>query len=298
MGRYRLRLDSHWLYHFTGQQSHTLIASGRERTARAYRTAARGLIAFNAGRDLPLKHLNSCLIKDFENDMKHKGKTLNTISFYMRNLRAIYNKAIACKRIADTGQNPFSDVYTGVQKTRKRSLTMDQLKTLNDLDLSLGSGTTAGAKEGSSVRDQEIFRGLDAARRLFLFCFHARGMSFVDLAYLRKENIQGKRIRYYRKKTGGLIELKITPVMQEIIHSFSLQTRDSLYIFPILVSPHKPLRLQYESGLRLQNNRLKRLARLAGIHSAVSTHVSRHSWASAAKKENLPVIPVRSMPRR
>lgn len=84
-------------------------------------------------------------------------------------------------------------------------------------------------------------------------------MSFVDMAYLQKKNISGDVLRYFRKKTGQLIEIKITKVMQQLIDSFSVEMKNSLYIFPIIVDPKKNNRLQYESGLRLHNKRLKAL---------------------------------------
>lgn len=77
--------------------------------------------------------------------------------------------------------------------------------------------------------------------------------------------------------------------MQSIINSFSERVRQSPYLFPIIRDSGKKTRLQYESGLRLQNKRLEKLANLAGIKEKVTTHVARHSWATMAKRENLPL---------
>lgn len=290
-GNYRLAHDSDKLLCYVEKQALSLIRSEQERTARGYRTVARGLVAFNKGKDIPLKHINNCLIKDFEKDMKQKGKTPNTISFYMRNLRAIYNKAIADKHIQAKPLNPFKDVYTSIQKTQKRALSMDEIQRLNALDLTAMPQSDKEEKS-PSPRQENINEGLDQAKRLFFFSFHARGMSFVDLAYLRKENIRSGTISYYRKKTGGLIRLKLTAPMQEIIESFATEVSHSPYVFPIIKDQNKSHRLQYESGLRLQNSRLKKLSALAKLESmspVLSTHVARHSWATLAKRENLPL---------
>jgi integrase len=258
-----------------------LIRSGQERTAEAYRTVSRGLIRFNKGKDIPLKHINANLIKNFERDMKAKGKSLNTISYYMRNLRAIYNKAIRDKQIEAKAVNPFSDVFTGFKKTRKRALSLDELKQLDRLDfLRLTRDKSQGIIPDAC---------LSKAWRIFFFCFYARGMNFVDMAYLRKENIRGGVISYYRKKTGQLIEIKLTPVLQELIDSFSRDVKFSPYVFPVITDPDKPARRQYQSALRLQNIYLKKLCKLAGVKSKVTTHVTRHSWATIAKEENLPI---------
>lgn len=269
------------LLNFVRRLSGELIRIGQERTARAYRTAALGLVDFNNGRDLPLVHINSFLIKSYERVLKEKGKSLNTISFYMRNLRAVYNKAIRKGYIEGKQENPFQEVYTGVDKTRKRALNTGEIQRLYDMEFS----RFLEKKSAISSEDQSLYK----AWRLFFFCFHSRGMSFVDMAYLRKDNIHGNIIRYYRKKTGQLIEVKVTPRLQLLIDSFAKDVKNSPYLFPIIRDNDKSKRLYYESGLRQQNRCLKLLAVKAGINRSLSTHVSRHSWATLAKKENLPI---------
>ncbi len=268
------------LLSFVQRLSGELIRLGQDRTARAYKTAAYGLVDFNNGKDMPLFHINGFLIKNYERMLKEKGRTLNTISFYMRNLRAIYNKAIQKGYFESKQENPFREVYTGVDKTRKRALSTEEIQRLHDLEFSGFLNKKKMNPDNSS---------LYKAWRLFFFCFHARGMSFVDMAYLRKSNIHGDLIRYYRKKTGQLIEVKITSRLQLLIDSFAGDVKNSPFLFPIIRDSHKSKRLYYESGLRQQNKYLKMLAAKAGISKCLSTHVSRHSWATMAKKENLPI---------
>ncbi|GAB6118876.1 phage integrase SAM-like domain-containing protein [Dysgonomonas termitidis] len=277
---------------FAELQARNLLRAGQERTARAYRTVSRGLITFNKGRDIPLSQINACMMKEFESYLKERGKAMNTISYYMRMLRAIYWKAVKEKLIDARRENPFDHVFTGFQKTRKRALDLESLRALNSLDFSaileqqtLRKADTCEPAEGSSPLDS----GLYTSWRYFFFCFHARGMSFVDMAYLRKENIRQGVISYYRKKTGQKIEVTVTAPLQRIIDSFSGEVRYSPYLFPVIRDTDKSPRLQYENGLRLQNKRLKRLSALAGIEGKLSTHVSRHSWATTGKKQNLPL---------
>lgn len=240
---YRRSTDKKSLSAFTARLCQDLQQQGRERTARAY----------------------------------------NTISYYMRNLRAIYNKAIDEGLIENGKSNPFSQVYTGVRSTRKRALSKPSLLRLAELDVLADICPQRAPKEYGQRGE------LLDAQRLFFFSFHARGISFVDLAYLRKDNIRHGVLSYYRKKTGRQIEVKVSPAMQSIINSFSERVRQSPYLFPIIRNSGKKTRLQYESGLRLQNKRLKKLANLAGVKEKVTTHVARHSWATMAKRENLPL---------
>lgn len=282
---YREKKDENNLGGYTERLSRELEQRGQYRTSRAYLTVVRGLLKFNKGEDIPLKHIDSCLIKDFEISLRNKKRSPNTLSYYMRNLRAIYNKAIAEHRILRlSDEGPFSGVYTGVTKTMKRALTLNEIKALHDLDL-------RGRLQAQSPfsPEYEYYKGLYDAQRYFTFCFDARGMCFVDLAYLQKSNICGDILRYVRKKTGQQIEVKLIGELSDIIASFSDETCDIPYVFPIIRHPEKSARLQYENGLRMQNARLKKLASLAGIQKPLSTHWARHSWANIGKQENIPL---------
>ncbi|MDR1503206.1 MAG: site-specific integrase [Prevotella sp.] len=282
---------------FSAHLSRGLLHSGQDRTARAYRTAVRMLISFNKMRDIPLKHINACLIKEFETYLKDCGKAMNTISYHMRMLRAIYWKAVKERLIKAQGENPFGSVFTGFEQTRKRALDSDKLKDLHQLDFSAlleqevsVISTPGGRYAVLNPSDNQFYdKGLYDCWRYFFFCFLARGMSFVDMAYLRKENIRQGVICYYRKKTGQKIEISVSPALRRIIDSFAAEVRSGPYLFPVIRDKYKSARLQYESGLRVQNRRLKKISALAGLECRLSTHVSRHSWATIGKKQNLPL---------
>jgi len=273
---YKFQNNTEYLTIYTHKVSNVLIRAGQERTARAYRSAVESFIAFHKGKDILIKQINSGLIKEYERSLKETGKSPNTISFYMRNLRAIYYRAIKEKIIQPKSENPFSDVFTGVDKTRKRALDIEDIVAIERTDLSI-------------VKDEKERLRLERCRNIFRFCFYARGMSFVDMAFLRKENVKNEVISYYRRKTGKLIELKITPVLRQIIDYFENEMKYSEYLFPVITEKDKNKRLQYETGLGRQNKDLKRLAKIAGINKIISTHVSRHSWATIAKYERLPL---------
>lgn len=273
---YKYQNNTENLSVYTHKISNLLARSGQERTARAYRSATESLIAFNKNKDLLMKQINSGLLKEYEKYLKEGGKSLNTISFYMRNIRAIYYRAIKEKIIQPKSENPFSEVFTGIDKTKKRALGIEEIVAIERVDTSI-------------IKDERERLRLERCRNIFRFCFYARGMSFVDMAYLRKENIKNDVISYYRRKTGKLIELKLTPVLRQIIDYFEKDTKYSDYFFPIIHDKTKSKRLQYETGLGRQNKDLKKLAEIAGISKNISTHVSRHSWATIAKYERLPL---------
>jgi len=280
---YRRKTDEGTLLGYTESLAEAMEKRGQYRTAAAYRTVTRGLVKYNNGEDVPLKHINACLMKDFEIHLKDNGRLPNTISYYMRNLRAIYNKAVTDKKIVKRrDENPFAGVYTGTTKTMKRALSLDEVQQLHAIDF---AALFEDKKAGS--REYDTAENLSRSWRYFSFCIYARGMSFVDMAYLRKDSIRSGFIRYVRKKTGQQIEFKVTGAIQEIIDSFAGETTGSPYIFPIIRDNGLAAYRQYEAALRCQNNRLKKLASLAGI-KPISTHVARHTWASVGKLKNLP----------
>jgi integrase len=266
-----------------------LEAAGQKRTAKAYRTAVRRLVEYNDRQDISLKHIDSVLIKGFEKRLKDDGKLPNTVSFYMRNIRAICNKAAGAGVLTLMEvEKPFANVYTGINRTMKTALPVGDLQKLRNIDF---AESLKMKKQGSIAyaRMENLYRSW----RYFFFCFYARGMSFVDMAYLRKSSINGGIIRYCRRKTGQQLEIRITPELDALIRSFAKETAGSPYLFPVVRSGDEKARTQYENALRLQNMHLKRLAQMAGIKGIVSSHVARHTWASIGKRENVP-LPVLS----
>jgi len=309
---YRRRLSGSLLSSYVDKLSEELIAEGRERTARAYRTVRNGILNFY-GNDLSFKYINSSLMHKFQTYMLSEGKEMNTISFYMRNLRAIYNRAVKEHLIEERRENPFSSVYTGIHTTKKRALSKKDMAILQAWDPMEEMKNWESLSEARSnelkIKNEGIcghtMAGLRQAQLLFLFSFLARGMSFVDMAFLRKTDIKNGAIRYRRKKTGQLLEVTITDTMQTIINNFEIETDLSPYVFPLIRKPGENERLQYESALRTQNNRLKRLAALLKVkceklkvkdnsslftfNFSLSSHVARHTWATIAKAAEIPL---------
>ena len=233
-----------------------------------YRTAVRSFLSFlsHTKQEISLRSVNANLMKGYQHWLLQKSVRLNTVSCYMRSLRKLFHEA----KLKDCDAC-FKNVFTGNEQTEKRALDTEQIQSLKNLRLTMGSF-------------------LRMARDLFIFSFYAKGMPFVDLAFLRKSNIRNGNIYYSRRKTGKVIRIKIEQQMQDIIDMYARE--DSPYLFPLLraTDPNAAMR-EYESKLRRYNNTLKRLARVAGLTS-LSSYQVRHSWASLAYSSNidLPVI--------
>lgn len=237
----------------------------KERTAETYTSALNSFMRFRCGKDVLFEEITSDLMMEYEAWLKFSGVKMNTVSFYNRILRAVYNRAIEKELV--TQCYPFKHVYTGIDKTVKRAITLEGMKRIKELDLS------------SKL-------SLDFARDMFLFSFYTRGMSFVDMAYLKKSDLQNGILTYKRRKTKQTLCIKWLKPMQDIIDKYS--DKDSEYLLPIIKANGNE-RLQYRNALRLVNNKLKVIGELAGLHTKLTMYTSRHSWASIAHDQNIPL---------
>ena len=89
------------------------------------------------------------------------------------------------------GGNPFRRRLIRQVATRKRALPRETLRRIGDADLSA------------------LHPKYALARDLFMFSFYTRGMSFVDMIYLRKSDVRDGVLTYRRKKTGQMLSLRI-----------------------------------------------------------------------------------------
>lgn len=238
---------------------------GKIRTSETYTATLKSFMAFRESQDVPLDGISSDMMLLYEAHLKTRDVSMNTISFYMRNLRAVYNRAVE-KGL--TPQNkPFRHVYTGVDKTIKRAIPIKEIKALKELDLSLKPS-------------------LDFARDMFMFSFYTRGMSFIDMAYLKKSDLQNGILTYRRRKTGQQLTIKWEKCMEDIVSKYPKNQTD--YLLPIIKETLNERR-QYDNALHLVNYHLKGLSSMLKLQRPLTMYVARHSWASAAKAKNVPL---------
>lgn len=240
---------------------------GRIRTAETYTTTLNSFMRFRGNRcDIPLDEVDATLMMEYEAYLKENGVCPNSSSYYMRNLRAIYNRAV--DKELTMQRNPFKHVYTGIDKTVKRAVPMKVIRQIRDLNL----------KSNPSM---------ELARDLFMFSFYTRGMSFVDIAYLKKKDLQNGILSYRRQKTNQQLFIKWEQPMQDIVNKYN--TKESPYLLPIIKDAEKDVRRQYKNAEHLTNNKLKKIGELLGLTIPLTTYVARHGWASIAKSKHIPV---------
>ena len=191
--------DKTTVFEYIRRQSERMKELGRVRTGETYRQTLRSFMRFRNGVDLYFDMLNADMVEQYESYMRSNCLSRNTTSFYMRILRCNYNRAVDDGLTTQT--DPFRRVYTGVDKTAKRAISLKEIRRIKELDLTDNPD-------------------LDYARDMFLFSFYMRGMSFIDLAYLRKKDLANGYITYIRKKTGQQLTIRWERSMQEIVDKY------------------------------------------------------------------------------
>ena len=239
---------------------------GKIRTSETYTAALRSFSGFMNDKEVLFDQLNADLIAEYEAYLIGRGNSPNTVSFYMRILKAVYNRAVEDGLTEQ--RHPFKSVYTGVEKTLKRAISLNDLKHIKGLDLSLKPN-------------------LDFARDMFLFCFYTRGMSFIDMAYLRKKDLQNGILSYRRRKTGQQLFIKWERCMQEIVDKYPINETE--YLLPIITKRDEDYRKQYTNELHRVNHLLKKIGKQLDLPILLTMYVGRHSWASIAKSRNVPI---------
>ena len=300
-------------------------AEGRQRRAEIWRTTFNSFSRFLGGKDIGLRQMEGRLMQRYENCLLAGGLCPNTTSFYLRNLRSAYSKAVKAKLCPAPRQNPFSEVYTGVAKTRKRAVCADTLRAIRKLDLD-------GRPD------------LDYARNLFLLSFYTRGMAFADMAGLRRSDLKEGILCYVRRKTGRPLFIHWEERMQETVEALwrdaeamgqergakpfrrdawlfacmrgktAGKKRDAGclgigmvggkgtassragkdadgdgYLLPIIRDGEAHARSAYRNVQYKVNQGLKEIGKMLGLKMPLTMYVARHSWASLAKSKEVPL---------
>lgn len=252
--------ERQWLFAYLGNRIHKLKENGKYRTAETYQTALNSFKRFRNNIDIQFDSVTADVIEAYESYLYHKGLCPNSVSFHLRILRAVYNRAVS-DGITEQA-NPFGRVYTGVEKTNKRAIGIDLLKQIKEVEL----------------KDEPM---LAYSRDMFLLSFFFRGMSFIDMAYLKKTDLKGTMLSYRRRKTGQILSIQWTREMQTILDRYPKNTTQ--YLLPIITVANRNPLYQYRRKLFQVNAGLKLIANRIGTNEKLTTYVARHSWASIAK---------------
>lgn len=254
------------VFHFMQVQIQRKKQLGKIRSSETYQATLNSFMNFRQGIDLTFDMFDSELMELYEAELRNRGVVRNTSSFYLRILRTNYKLAVEKGLTQDC--RPFKRVYCGMDKTVKRCLSFGEIKKMKELDLSLKPA-------------------LDFARDMFIFSFCTRGMSFVDMAYLKKSDLKNGYLIYRRKKTGQLLTIEWTRQMQALIDKY--KGNPTQYLLPLIVREDGTERRQYQNQMMKINRGLKEIASLMHLSVPLSLYYSRHSWATIARGKSIPL---------
>ena len=223
--------------------------TGRTRSAETCLTALNSFKRFRKHADLGYDKVTSDLVQRYESYLKEQGLCRNTSSFYIRQFRTCYNLAVEQGLTAD--RHPFRHVYTGVDKTAKRALRQEDMSRIYRMDLS-------GLPQAAFARD------------IFMFSFFTRGMSFVDMAYLKKSDVSDSTLTYRRRKTGQTLSVGWEQQMQAIVDRYATEKATS-YLLPLITREDGTERTQYESKMQQVNRHLKKIGQQLGLPIPLTT---------------------------
>ncbi|MBQ4278265.1 MAG: site-specific integrase [Bacteroidaceae bacterium] len=284
-------------------ESEVLFKMGRIGTSRNYGSAYRSFGRFLSARGLGcmgFDKLTVGLLSDYEQWLWHKGVSRNSSSSYLRCMRAVYNKYMG----TDGDNRLFMHVYTGCASTRKRAISAADMRSVIQLDIADALQKRTLNMEKRRQRGLErMAEKLECTRDYFVFCLSCRGLTFVDLAFLRHSDIDGAFISYRRKKTGQEIRVRLEPVMWNIIMRRQTQAAGAgAFLFPIIESgcrgmmsrwQHLPVTemqyMAYRRALNAYNWYLKMLGKLVSPGLNLTSYVSRHTWATLAYRSEVPL---------
>ena len=249
-----------------GQTVERLKGEGNERVAETYASTLRSFLMSRDGKDIALEKMDAQVAEDYEAWLRRKGLSLNTVAFYMKRLRAIYNRAVALHHLTD--RKPFVRCLTRNMNTAKRALSVTDIRRI---------ASTEPKDEGELL-----------ARDLFLFSYYTRGMSFVDIAFLKKGNVRDGILHYRRRKTGQELRVAWRPCMQQVVDRHP--SKDGKHLLGILDERmEKGLRWQCHAVQGRVNRWLHQLVEDIGLGKPVTMYCARHSWATIAREKHVPI---------
>lgn len=278
---YKLCRDAHYIHTFASQLIDELEKSGRFGTARTYRSLIKAWNKFVPDSHYQFSQLDTRSINAFREHLERQGNKRNTINFYLRTFRALYNRAARCGYVAED-ENPFRNISFKPAPTPKLAIPRELLYQLS----------------------QRTFKDplLNEARDIFLFSFYARGMSFIDMAFLKKENLWDNALHYERQKTHQWFHVSLTPQLREIIARYD--TPSSPWVLPCIsrgkrilsqAHPHSLsdnssalLYKAYKAALHFYLLLLQRISQKLGCRK-LTFNVARHTWATEAQSLGIPI---------
>ena len=237
------------------------------RTREIYQNTLDKIIRLH-GDDVPFDAVNHSWLENFDRSMRtsdicngrgevlRTGLATNARAIHLRNIRAVFNKAID-EEVIGLELYPFRRFKIEKERTRKRAVSLTQLRALFDYPCETAAEEWA----------------VDVARLIFYLI----GINTVDLFHL--EEYDGEYIHYRRAKTGTLYSIKVEPEAAALLEKY--RGREHLLNF-------RERFKHLESFKAKINKTLKGIASKDSRIPVMTSYTFRHTWATLAAELDIP----------
>ena len=267
------------VYNAFEEQVKKMEKQGSASTASIYQTTLNSLKAFKSR--LRFEDITPDFLEKYDEWLSSKGKSVTTVSIYLRNLRTIVNQA-KTKGLVSNEEYPFGKNRYEVPAARniKKALTLSEIEKIYQYQTETGSLP-------------------DRAKDFWFFSYLCNGINVKDICRLRWKDIDGDRVSFIRAKTARTkrrnqkaVVVILTDVARAILDKWaSKQQLPENYVFTILPADVTPQRerelVQYLT--RSINKYVGRIAAELGIDKTVTTYTARHSFSTVLKRSGAPI---------
>lgn len=198
---------------FAQQIIDELTKEGRKHTVDTRRHSANRILMFMCDNPTSMDKWDELFVQDFETWMKTQGLSASTTAYYLSQLCTFYKQAV--KRGIVQEQDIFRLVNKRPPQPKRTSQQFPSIAELHYL------------------RTLDLHKSQAFARDMFLFSLYARGMNYVDMAYLKKSNVKDGMLTYisHTSDNNPAVTIKWDKAMQQIADKY---TSDTEYMFPII----------------------------------------------------------------
>lgn len=258
-------------FHYLNRIEH-LKEKEQHTTSELYELSMKSIKKFAKSDKLLFNEVTPNWLETYEHYMTAQlGRSLTTVSIYLRNLRAIFNEAI---ELGDTNNYPFGKKKYQIPNVKKvkKALNQNQLKTFY--------------KAPTKTKEQE------KAKDFWFFSYCCNGMNIKDIALLKNENLNENRLIFYRAKTIRTSKSSLEPVVvyltnlpKEILSKYRRKSADrNSLIFDILDGTESPerQRSKIKNFTRFINQHIQNIAKENNLPQDITTYWARHSFATNA----------------
>jgi len=254
-----------------------LEAADRIGYANTFASVKNSLKKFRNGKDFEFSDVTMNFIQQYEESFYQRGCQMSGAFVHLRTFKTLLNYAKKDEIVKPT-YDPFKNISFAKFrriKTAKRAITKDDMRKIIDLDLERGTS-------------------LYNTRNYFLFSFYNRGINFIDIAFLKWDNISKGRLNYVRKKTKESFSIGLLDPAKEIVNYYKHEPyyAKNGFIFPILsydylTASARSTDNRIDRMMKIVNDDLKLIGGMAEIETKLTTYVARHSYATILKRSGI-----------